>query len=591
MTMSEQQLVPIPASHREPVPGARRVADVPPGDEFRVSIVVRRKAGGWEKVLQAAAARPAGPGSSSTSGSASGLAAESSLRDRRRQLTEQAGADPADLDRVTRWATAAGLRVISADPATRTVKLMVTAAQARAAFGVTLGQYQTSRFSYRGREGEVHLPPAVAEVVQAVLGLDNRPQASTHLVRGAALAASQVPALEAPPQALLPELTAAEAAAPGPRPDPQPLWPMQVASVYSFPEGTDGSGQTIGIIELGGGFTPAELASYFEQAKVPAPSVEAVIVGHGENNPGADKDADGEVMLDIEVSGAVAPGARIAVYFGSNTDRDFHDALAAAVHDADRSPSVISISWGGPEPRWTEQARQVFDDVLVDAAALGVTVLAAAGDHGAGDHARDGRAHTDYPASSPFMIGCGGTTLFLADGQPQEVAWNDGNGWATGGGISAAYPQPEWQVVDLPGNLDGRDHQGRGVPDIAGNADLASGYMVLVDGQLGPIGGTSAVAPLYAGLVARLNQALGHPVKDLLPTLYALSATDRAAVFSDITTGNNTVPDTADFGPAVTGYEAGPGWDACTGLGSLNGAALLGRLRSIGAPAAGAAVS
>jgi kumamolisin len=570
--MSDQQLVPIPASRREPVPGARRVADVPPGDELRVSIVVRRKAGGAEKARQAAAARRPG-----------------SLSDRRRQLIEQAGADQADLDRVTQWATAAGMRVVSADPATRTVMLTATAAQASAAFGVSLGRYQTRSFSYRGREGEVHLPPEVAEVVQAVLGLDNRPQASTHLKRGAALAAGQFPALEARPQTLLPELTAGQAAAPGPRPAPQPMWPMQVASVYAFPAGVDGSGQTIGIIELGGGFTQDELATYFERAKVPAPTVEAISVGRGLNNPGPDAGADGEVMLDIEVAGAVAPGAHIAVYFGGNTDRDFHDALATAIHDAGRSPSVVSISWGSREDRWTGQARQVFDDVLVDAAALGVTVLAAAGDHGAGDASDDGQVHADYPASSPYMIGCGGTTLFLAGGQPQEVAWNDGNGWATGGGISDVYDPPSWQDVTMPASLDGTGRPGRGVPDIAGNADIASGYITLADGQWGPVGGTSAVAPLYAGLVALLNQALGHPVKDLLPTLYALSAADRAAVFTDITTGNNSVPQTTDFGAAVTGYDATPGWDACTGLGSINGTALLDRLRSPSAAAPAAA--
>jgi kumamolisin len=319
--------------------------------------------------------------------------------------------------------------------------------------------------------------------------------------------------------------------------------------------------------------------------------VEAVSVGKGQNNPGPDAGADGEVMLDIEVAGAVAPGAHIAVYFGGNTDRDFHDALATAVHDAGRSPSVVSISWGSREDHWTGQARRVFDDVLVDAAALGVTVLAAAGDHGAGDVSDDGHPHADYPASSPYMIGCGGTTLFLAGGQPQEVAWNDGNGWATGGGISDVYDPPRWQDVTMPANLDGAGRPGRGVPDIAGNADIASGYITLADGQWGPTGGTSAVAPLYAGLVALLNQALGHPVKDLLATLYALPAADRAAVFTDITTGDNSVPQTTEFGAAVTGYDATSGWDACTGLGSINGAALLERLRALTAAAPAAAAT
>ena len=119
------------------------------------------------------------------------------------------------------------------------------------------------------------------------------------------------------------------------------------------------------------------------------------------------------------------------------------------------------------------------------------------------------------------------------------------------------------------------------MPDIAGNADIASGYITLANGRWGPTGGTSAVAPLYAGLVALLNQALGHPVKDLLRTLYALPAADRAAVFQDITTGSNSIPKTDDFGPAVTGYDATAGWDACTGWGSIDGS----RLRAALAPA------
>jgi kumamolisin len=220
--------------------------------------------------------------------------------------------------------------------------------------------------------------------------------------------------------------------------------------------------------------------------------------------------------------------------------------------------------------------------VLTDAAALGISVLAAAGDHGAGDAFGDGKVHADYPASSPDMIGCGGTTLFLANGQPQEVAWNDGNGWATGGGISDVYSQPPWQGMPLPANLNGTGQPGRGVPDIAGNADIASGYITLADGQWGPTGGTSAVAPLYAGLVALLNQALGHPVGNLLQALYTMPAADQALVFRDITTGDNSVPQ-SQFGPATGGYEATAGWDACTGLGSINGTALLQQLRSASA--------
>jgi kumamolisin len=553
MHMSDQPLVAISASHRDPLPGARRVADIPGDAEIQFSIVVRRKAGGEDKALRAAAAEPSG-----------------SMSERRRRLAEEAGAGQEDLDRVTQYVTGAGMQVESADAATRTVTVRGTAEQAKEAFGVSLGRYETDDLGYRGREGAVQVPADLADVVQAILGLDNRPQARMHLKRGQALGEDALPDLQTRPAALLPSISAQAAAAHGQRPDPQPMWPMQVASLYGFPRDFDGSGETIAIIELGGGFGADEVTTYFGRAGVRAPSVEAIGVLGGHNNPGADPGADGEVM--------------IAVYFGDASDNGFHVALSTAVHDAERSPSVISISWGAPEDSWTQQARQVFDDVLVDAAALGITVLAAAGDHGTGDRTRDGKAHADYPASSPYMIGCGGTTLFDQDGQPSEVAWNDGDGWATGGGISDVYPQPTWQDVTLPANVNGTGQPGRGVPDVAGNADNASGYIILVGGQWVPIGGTSAVAPLYAGLTALLNQALGQPVNGLLQTLYRLAADEKASVFRDVTAGDNAVP-SSQFGPAVQGYQTAGGWDACTGLGSINGTALLEQLRPM-SPAA-----
>jgi len=571
--MAEQRLVAIAGSHRDPLPGATRTADVPPDETIRLSIVVRRKAGGTDSALRAAGeppGQPPGPGD-----------------DRRRRLAEQAGADEADLDRVVRYVTGAGMRVESADATTRTVVVRATAAQASAAFGVSLGRYETGGTAYRGREGAVHLPAGLVGVVQAVLGLDNRPQARTHLKLGAALRDGELPGPAAEPASMLPALQARVAAAAMPRPDPQPMWPMQVARLYAFPTGVDGSGETIAIIELGGGFTSDELTTYFRRAGVPAPQVEAVDVGSDANDPGMDANADTEVLLDIEVAGAVAPGARIAVYFGDTSDRGFYDALVSAVHDSQRSPSVVSISWGGPEDGWTEQARDAIDGVLVDAAALGITVLAAAGDHGAGDAFGDGQAHVDFPASSPHMIGCGGTTLYLDGGQPREVAWNDGDGWATGGGISDVYDRPAWQDVMLPASLSATGRPGRGVPDVAGNADNASGYVVLAGGSWRTVGGTSAVAPLYAGLIALVNQALGHPVGPLLPALYAMPS--GAGTLRDITAGDNSVP-ASHFGPATSGYQATPGWDACTGLGSIDGSALLQQLRPAGpAPPAPAA--
>lgn len=518
--------VPLSGSDRLPVPGAHRVGDVDPQSDVDLTIVVRHAPGG-------------GHGTA---------------------------ADQADIDAIERFVRDAGMEVVSADAGRRVVTVHGTATQAAAAFDVELGRYEAEGVTYRGREGTLQVPQDVARRIDAVLGLDDRPQARMHMKRGAPIGEAELPA-----------------AGPGATPaHPVPLWPAQVAELYSFPTGVDGTGETIGIIELGGGYTDADLDTYFAKAGVRRPQVVAVPVDKGGNAPGGD--ADGEVLLDIEVCGAIAPGATIVVYFADPSDRGFYDALSTAVHDTGHKTSVVTISWGGPEDSWTEQARRAFDDVLADAAALGITVLAAAGDHGAGDAAGDGKAHVDFPASSPHMVACGGTTLVGGGGAVvSEVAWNDGDGWATGGGISDAFPVPSWQTVRLPPNLNGTGAPGRGVPDIAGNADITSGYIVLVDGKYTPVGGTSAVAPLYAALTALLNEALGRPVGELLPTLYGMPSD--AGVFRDVTSGDNTVP-ASSFGPKTAGYGAGPGWDACTGLGSIHGTALLTRLKTAVATAA-----
>jgi kumamolisin len=300
---------------------------------------------------------------------------------------------------------------------------------------------------------------------------------------------------------------------------------------------------------------------------ISAPAVRPIGVDGGSNAPTGSADGpDGEVELDIEVAGAVAPGAKIGVYFAPNTDQGFIDAVTTAVHDTNLRPSIVSISWGGPENSWTAQARNSLSSACQDAATMGVTVFVASGDGGATDGESGGALTVDFPSSSPYVVGCGGTKLALNGSTiTSEVAWNDlaADEGASGGGVSEVFAVPSFQsgakVPDAPNGF-----KGRGVPDVAGNADPASGYKVLVDGASTVIGGTSAVAPLWAGLFARINQLVGKPAGFLNPILYSASAT---GAFRDITSGNNG------------GYSAGPGWDACTGLGSPRGAALLAVLK------------
>jgi kumamolisin len=267
------------------------------------------------------------------------------------------------------------------------------------------------------------------------------------------------------------------------------------------------------------------------------------------------------VMLDIELVGAIAPAANIVVYFTPNTDAGFLDAVTTAIHDATNRPSVISISWGGSESTWTAQAMTAMDDAFQAAATMGITVCAASGDSGSTDGVSDGSGHVDFPASSPYVLGCGGTTLTATPTSiTSEVVWNDGaNGGASGGGISSFFPTPIWQAGKKVIQSDGTSIAltKRGVPDVAGDADPATGYNVRVDGTDTVVGGTSAVAPLWAGLIARINQTTGIPMGYLNPHLY-----HKPQALRDITRGSNGE------------FEASMGWDACTGLGSPNGPVL-----------------
>jgi kumamolisin len=431
------------------------------------------------------------------------------------------------------------------------IKVSGTAEAIQSAFGTQLQEHKIDAGTFRTRSGALSVPASIHPAIVAVLGLDNRPIAKPHFRR------SKQPAAPAAPP-------------------PGTFTPTQLARIYNFPRGVTGAGQTIAIIELGGGYRTADLTTYFSSLQVKEPKISAVSVDGGINKPGGD--ADGEVMLDIEVAGAIAPGATITVYFAPNTDQGFHDAISTAAHDTVRKPSIISISWGGPEESWTAQARDAMNAALQDAAAMGVTVTVAAGDDGSADGVSDGKQHVDFPASSPFALACGGTKLTDPEMKiPNEQVWNElaKNEGATGGGVSNFFPIPDYQkAAGVPKNGD-TGFAGRGVPDICGDADPETGYLVRVDGKTQVIGGTSAVAPLWAALAALLNQQLGHPIGFVNPKLYALPG----ASFFDIVTGDNGA------------YKAGPKWDACTGLGSPNGVAIGQALAGTATNAAGAPIS
>jgi kumamolisin len=509
--------IPLKGSERVAMPGASVVAPADPTERLEVTVLVRRQA--REELRQRVADL------------ASGKSGVPFLT--REEFAARHSAEPGDLAAVRAFAAAQGLVVVLEHAARRTVILSGTVAQFNAAFSVQLQRVQHASCSYRGRTGSVQLPSSLDGLVEAVLGLDSRPQAAAHFrVRPAASAATS-------------------------------FTPTQIAALYGFPAST-GLGQCVALIELGGGFRPADLATYFKGLGVGSPTVTAVSVDHAQNTPTGDANGpDGEVMLDIEVVGAIVPQATVAVYFAPNTDAGFLDAITTAIHDTTNKPQVLSISWGGPESTWTAQAMTAMDEAFQAAATLGVTVCVASGDSGSSDGVTDGSDHVDFPASSPFALACGGTSLkATASAISGEVVWNDGaSGGASGGGISGFFAKPAWQsslsAVTTQGTQTALTQ--RGVPDVAGNADPQTGYDILVDGTASVIGGTSAVAPLWAALFARINQLSGKPAGLTNPKLYQAPGALR-----DITSGNN-----GDFASAA-------GWDACTGLGSPNGAALRG---------------
>jgi kumamolisin len=508
--------IPLQGSEIQPMAGARAIGKADPSERLEVSVLLRRgdPQGFSVRMKQLEQGQAMSPLSHS-------------------EFDRRFGASPADLATIRQCAAKHGLSVVQEHAGRRTVVLAGTVAQFNSCFDVDLQRYEHPDGSYRGRVGKIHLPQEVRSIVEAVLGLDNRPAAKPHFRTRPASAAANAS-----------------------------FTPLQIAQLYDFPAGT-GQGQCVGIIELGGGEKPADLAAYFSSLGIATgPTVTVVAVDHGRNTPTGDPNGpDGEVMLDIEVVGAVAPQAHIAVYFAPNTAAGFLDAITTAIHDSVNKPSVISISWGGPESTWTQQSLNGFDQAFQAAAVLGITICAASGDGGSSDGAADGADHADFPASSPHALACGGTRIEASGNRiTAETVWNDGaQGGASGGGVSTVFALPTWQEGLQTTRATGGTSPlaKRGVPDVSGNADPQTGYRVRIDGTDTVIGGTSAVAPLWAGLIARINAAKGRPVGFINPTLYAA-----AGALNDITQGNN-----GDFA-------ASAGWDACTGLGSPNGTKL-----------------
>ncbi|HTC33997.1 MAG TPA: S53 family peptidase [Bryobacteraceae bacterium] len=557
------QVFAIPGSRRPSIPEAKLLGRSNPAQRINLSIYARENPHPPESAVRSLDALSLDALSNDLPGKRQYLSNE--------EFNSTYGADPADLEKIATWAKANKLDVVETSVPMRRVQVEGAIQDVERAFSLELNEYQHPQDGhFRGREGEVHVPAELFGIVDGVFGLDTRrvgrPRRHRNTTRLVALDTLKTTAVN---------------------PFPGAFFPPQVAELYNYPANLDGSKQNIAVFAFNGapspdprgGYSLTALNTYFEQVLGgKTPVIKDVVVQGPGNDPGPDSEASdqqgdstGEVMLDMCVVGSVAPGANIFVYFTEFTSQGWLDALHEAIA-GDNAISVISISYGNPEDdpegAWSRMGVRVVNRALEAAIAKGITICVASGDDGSSDQVASG-AHVDFPASSPYVLGVGGTKLVATNGTPptiaQEVVWNEvlQDAGAGGGGVSAVFTKPSYQGgVHVPPSVNPPHRIGRGVPDVAAVADPETGVVVMhVDGQqLEAIGGTSASAPLWASLIARLNQGLGANCGFLNPVLYTKCA---SGVLRDITSGNNGA------------YSAGPGWDACTGLGSPDGQRLL----------------
>ena len=541
-------------SERRPSPEATLIGPADENETFQVTIILRRRTDGakvpdYSEIHALSTAHRAGSPE---------------------EFAEKYGAAPEEMAQVEAFARANGLTVDESHPARRSVRVSGTVAQMSKAFAVTLSKYQRPSTppervdlpaieTYRGRDGFISVPATIAPFIVGVFGLDNRNV--THRSMGAGDPTNTV-------YVTVP----------------------QVRTLYGFPTNS-AAGQTIAVFSEGG-YAATDIQKYFAHLGLTTPTVTPITVDASNGSP------DGETTQDVCIAASAAPGAAVAVYFTTYDQKGWVDAINRlnVPNAGDPHCSVMSNSFyvlngddqavaAGASNAWVAAVSAAYKD----SALQGITHCIASGDTGAQSKVSDGKAHVQYPVSDPGVLGCGGTTIGSISGTTfTEWVWNDtfnppfsGTG-ATGGGVSAYFAQPAYQsTAHVPVSLfNGKT--GRGVPDVAANSSPDSGYYpVYVNGNPSVGNGTSASAPLYAGLIAVMNAALGARIGFLNTTLYELGTSVTRNISGPPGPANNSLAGT-------TGYPASAGWNACCGWGVLNGPKLIAALKgSLGAPSAG----
>ncbi|MEP5568733.1 MAG: S53 family peptidase [Halioglobus sp.] len=477
------------------------------------------------------------------------------------ELLRNSRASDGDIDVIKAFAIEYDLAVLRVDSAARTIVLAGKCQDVGRAFDIKLHHYQIGKEAFHSHDEDASIPPELKSIVLNIFGLDNR----TALRRPGFSAGSGPP----PPPV-----------------DDNTKPPAAFANLYSFPSLATGKGQCIAIVEFDGGFDRKVLDRYLRRNGVKEPDIVVREVGKGRNNPINQPDeinADTEVYMDIEIVASLAPDAKIVVYFGENTEQGWIETVSAAIHDTDNQPSALSISWGMAEGDWKNNwgphAMQGIENLFLKAAHLGITVCCSSGDFGVyetqiGEDPATRQPFTvPYPASSPLVLACGGTLTETSKNRiSREAVWNQSDTvpLASAGGVSRYHELPPYQANAGVPRQHKTGHKGRGLPDVAANASTDSGYLICSDNTEMSMGGTSAAAPLWASLIACLNESLGSDIGYLTPLLYTGGAQEDGAL-QDVVDGDNKIRMISD----PQGYEAQAGWDACTGLGTPRGDKLL----------------
>jgi len=480
------------------------------------------------------------------------------------------GASTDDIELIKKFAAEHRLDVMDIDAASRCVTLEGTVEAFSMAFVVGLEEYEHPDHpgSFHTHKEQISIPAELHGIVTAVFGLNNQPMLNPHM--GTV------------------EHTGTEGG------DHQaaikPFKPPQLAEYYNFPKDLTGKGQSIAILAIGGGYKIEDLRYYFENIiNVPMPNI---TVEYGENSPGSGSwMRDVEICQDIEITGSIAFEADIHVYFADNNPHGISSAIRKMINDKN---TIISISFGAAEGKlektWGGPSLSEMNNLFTRVSLHGITVCISSGDFGSYGKVDDGKPHVYFPASCQYVMACGGTQFTFRDNIIySEVTWDETVKYkqmnftlASGGGVSQLFNRPQYQEkaditlktidnAENPGVEENRN-KGRCLPDVAYYASLSPGYYIYRDNKDDKGGGTSAAAPLYAALVALINEkleAMGkQPAGCINSHLYEKGNSGEEKLFDDITEGNNDIS-----GLGI--YSAAPGWDACTGWGSVNGSKLL----------------